>query len=127
MTSVAQPRRHITGLNRTPHRTPPPCPTVWRGDNGDRRISAQTSDTQTSSERERKRTIVAAVAEVATHLGNTPAVCRSAHIDPRVIDCFEGGDTMAETPTRAKGDGEAARRRVEAAVIEMLTRFAQAA
>ena len=49
--------------------------------------------TQASSERERKRTIVAAVAEVANHLGNTPGVCRSAYIDPRVIDCFEGGDT----------------------------------
>lgn len=34
------------------------------------------------------------VAEVADHLGNTPAVARSAYIDPRVVERFESGDTL---------------------------------
>jgi DNA topoisomerase I len=43
----------------------------------------------------RRRAISAAVKEVAEHLGNTPAVCRSSYIDPRVIEAFESGDTIA--------------------------------
>jgi DNA topoisomerase-1 len=39
--------------------------------------------------------VTAAVKEVAARLGNTPAVCRSAYIDPRVIDRFNGGETIA--------------------------------
>ena len=34
----------------------------------------------------RRRAIKAAVEEVADYLDNTPAVCRSAYIDPRVVD-----------------------------------------
>ena len=33
--------------------------------------------------------------ETARYLGNTPAVCRASYIDPRVIDRFEGGLTIA--------------------------------
>jgi DNA topoisomerase-1 len=75
------------------------------------------------SERERKRRVVAAVAEVADHLGNTPTVCRSSYIDPRVIDCFNGGDTIAATMR----SGSSADRRVEEAVIAMLSKSARAA
>ena len=39
----------------------------------------------------RKKVVVWAVKEVAHYLNNTPAVCRSSYIDPRVIDAFEGG------------------------------------
>lgn len=38
-----------------------------------------------------KRNVVAAVKEVAAHLGNTPAVCRSSYIHPRVIECYTRG------------------------------------
>src|SRR3954467_4837572 len=34
----------------------------------------------------RKRAITRAIKEVARYLGNTPAVCRSSYIDPRVFD-----------------------------------------
>ncbi len=44
----------------------------------------------------RRRVVVAAVREVAVYLGNTPAVCRSSYIDPRVIDRFESGLTIAD-------------------------------
>lgn len=33
--------------------------------------------------------------EVAEHLGNQPAVARSAYIDPRVVDRYEDDDTIA--------------------------------
>jgi DNA topoisomerase-1 len=35
-----------------------------------------------------------AVKEVARFLGNTPAVCRSSYIDPRILDRFDGGLTI---------------------------------
>jgi DNA topoisomerase I len=38
--------------------------------------------------------IRAAVKRVAERLGNTPAVCRSSYIDPRVLDRFRDGKTI---------------------------------
>ena len=32
--------------------------------------------------------------EVAEFLGNTPALARSAYVDPRVVDAFEEGQTI---------------------------------
>jgi DNA topoisomerase IB len=43
----------------------------------------------------RKRAISAACKEVAYYLGNTPAVARSAYIDPRVFDRYDSGWTIA--------------------------------
>ena len=42
----------------------------------------------------RKRAVTRAVAEVAHYLGNTPAVCRSSYIDPRVVDRYREGVTI---------------------------------
>jgi DNA topoisomerase IB len=42
---------------------------------------------KTARNRAKKR----AVEEAARYLGNTPAVCRSSYIDPRVFDRFDGG------------------------------------
>lgn len=43
-----------------------------------------------------RRALAAAVKEVSDCLGNTPAVCRSSYIHPRVLDRFEQGETIAE-------------------------------
>ena len=43
----------------------------------------------------RKRAITRAVQEASHYLGNTPAVCRKSYIDPRVIDHYESGVTIA--------------------------------
>jgi DNA topoisomerase-1 len=43
----------------------------------------------------RRRTAVGIVGEVAESLGNTPAVCRKSYIDPRVLDRFDCGETIA--------------------------------
>ena len=47
-----------------------------------------------SATRRNKRAVALAMSEVADHLGNTPAVVRSAYVDPRVVDLFEDGITI---------------------------------
>ncbi len=41
-----------------------------------------------------ERSIRAAIKRVAERLGNTPAVCRSSYVDPRVLDRFRQGETI---------------------------------
>ena len=43
----------------------------------------------------RKRAVAWAMKEVAHWLGNTPAVCRSSYVDPRVVDRYLAGVTVA--------------------------------
>jgi len=50
---------------------------------------------EATSKTARKRAEVRAMKEVAHYLGNTPAVCRSSYVDPRVVDHFEAGTTVA--------------------------------
>jgi DNA topoisomerase-1 len=73
----------------------------------------------------RQRAVGAAVKTVASYLGNTPAVCRASYIDPRVIDRFLAGVTIAPalgTPAEEGADlaDMGVRRRVEDAVLELL-------
>ncbi len=65
-----------------------------------------------ASARGRERVVRAAIAEVAESLGNTPAVCRSSYVDPRVVDRYRAGTTIDPALRR--------REAVEAAVIELL-------
>jgi DNA topoisomerase IB len=44
----------------------------------------------------RKRTVRAAYVRVSEQLGNTPAVCKASYVDPRVVDRFENGETIAD-------------------------------
>jgi DNA topoisomerase I len=86
-----------------------------------------------SSERARKRAVTRAVKEVAHYLGNTPAVCRSSYIDPRVVDRFRAGETIAaavEKLGRGAGAGEGSlltQGLVERAVIDLLDEKVEAA
>jgi DNA topoisomerase IB len=43
----------------------------------------------------RRRAVTRVVKEVADKLGNTPAVCRSSYIDPRIFDLYDDGRTIA--------------------------------
>jgi DNA topoisomerase I len=73
--------------------------------------------------RSRQRVIRAVVGEVAEQLGNTPAVARSAYIDPRVIDSFLAGatiETTLERPQLLAELGERRRRRIELALLRLL-------
>ena len=55
----------------------------------------------------RQRAISRAYQEVAHYLGNTPAVCRASYVDPRVVDRYRAGVTIAETLGGACDDGGA--------------------
>lgn len=72
----------------------------------------------------RKRAVTRVVKEVAEYLGNTPAVCRSSYIDPRIIDLYEDGRTVAdELPDLGLGTvfGQPATQgALEAAVLRLL-------
>jgi len=46
------------------------------------------------SESGRARAIAAAMQQASAVLGNTPAVARSAYVDPRVVDRYERGETV---------------------------------
>mgnify|MGYP003595620455 CR=1 FL=1 len=43
----------------------------------------------------RKRAVRASVVAVSDYLGNTPAIAKASYIDPRVIDLYESGTTIA--------------------------------
>ena len=86
-----------------------------------------------SSESARQRAVTRAVKEVAHYLGNTPAVCRSSYIDPRIVDRFRAGETIAaavERLGRSGGAGEGSlltQGLVERAVIDLLGETEEAA
>ncbi|GIF78318.1 DNA topoisomerase IB [Asanoa siamensis] len=71
----------------------------------------------------RKRAVPAAIREVADYLGNTPAVARSSYVDPRVVDLFQDGVTIAPALDGAAPDldDRATRDRLEAAVLDLLS------
>jgi DNA topoisomerase IB len=77
------------------------------------------------SESARRRAVSRVVTEVARYLGNTPAVCRSSYIDPRVIDLYDDGVTVSRALGRLGADADfgqpATHGQVEAAVLRMLT------
>ncbi|MEU4603556.1 DNA topoisomerase IB [Kribbella sp. NPDC023972] len=63
------------------------------------------------------------LAEVADHLGNTPAVARSSYIDPRVVEQYEEGRTIASAVDRHGDDlnDEDTREALERSVTRLLT------
>ncbi|WP_030381445.1 MULTISPECIES: DNA topoisomerase IB [unclassified Streptomyces] len=83
-----------------------------------------TAEAGRGSKAARKRQTARAVKEVSRYLGNTPAVCRSSYIDPRVFEAFEQGHTIAPALSRLGEHGDfgrpATQGAVEAAVLELL-------
>jgi DNA topoisomerase I len=74
----------------------------------------------------RERGVRDSIKTVAAYLGNTPAVCRSAYIDPRVIDRYYAGVTVGpKLHDFTSGGPELAKPRVrkatEDAVLELLS------
>ncbi|MFC7485391.1 DNA topoisomerase IB [Knoellia sp. CPCC 206453] len=53
--------------------------------------SPEPGDTQAS----RRRAIKDSVEQVSDYLGNTPTIARKSYVDPRVIDHYENGETIA--------------------------------
>jgi DNA topoisomerase IB len=85
---------------------------------------AVAADGARATDTARRRQITRAVREVSHYLGNTPAVCRSSYIDPKVFEHFEQGTTIAPVLTRLGEHGDfgrpATQGAVEAAVLDLL-------
>ena len=71
----------------------------------------------------RKKLVRAAYKHVSEQLGNTPAVCRASYVDPRVVDRFEHGETVAPPCARrtTAEDDRDTQKVLEAAVCQLLS------
>jgi DNA topoisomerase I len=86
-------------------------------------VSLAVAEDERTSVTSRRRQISAAVRDVASFLGNTPAVARRSYVDPRVLDRFSEGITIRSEledlpPTAA--DDPAWRDRIERAVLNLI-------
>ncbi len=81
--------------------------------------AAALSSSDASTKTARKKSVAAAMREVAEHLGNTPAVARSSYVDPRVVDLFGDGVVVAGGH-RPVAPGEPVSRTLEKQVLELL-------
>jgi DNA topoisomerase I len=72
-----------------------------------------------SSKAARKRSVAAAMREVGDHLGNTATVARGSYVDPRVVDLFDDGITVA-AGNRSIAPGAPVSRTLERQVLRLL-------
>lgn len=83
-------------------------------------VSARSAE---ESKAARSRAVARAVREVSHYLGNTPAVCRASYINPRVIELFEEGRTIAAALDRLGEDTAFGRPATQGAVEEAVLRL----
>ncbi len=75
------------------------------------------------SEAASKRNIRAAIERVASHLGNTPTICRKCYVHPAVLDTYLAGDLVLNVKAHAAADLRKSLGRLrpeEAAVLALL-------
>jgi DNA topoisomerase-1 len=72
------------------------------------------------SKASRKRAVSGAMNEVAEFLGNTPALARSAYVDPRVIEAYEHGRTIRATTRRAYDNPDERQAALERATLKLI-------
>ncbi|UMG93750.1 DNA topoisomerase IB [Nocardioides sp. TF02-7] len=68
----------------------------------------------------RKRAVTAVMRQVADYLGNTPALARSAYVDPRVVDAYEEGRTIRAATRRTFDDPDARQAALERATLRLV-------
>ncbi|MCW2766755.1 MAG: hypothetical protein JWO11_2714, partial [Nocardioides sp.] len=73
-----------------------------------------------SSVASRKRAVSGAMNEVASFLGNTAALARSAYVDPRVIEAYEDGHTIAATTRRTYATADERQAALERATLRLI-------
>ena len=87
-------------------------------------VGLAVSESAAGRDAARKRAIARVVREVADYLGNTPAVARASYIDPRVIERYEEGRTIASALGDLGKDRDfgdlATRDHAEKAVVKLL-------
>jgi DNA topoisomerase I len=68
----------------------------------------------------RKRAISGAMKEVASFLGNTPTLARSSYVDPRVVDAYEEGRTIARATSRSHDTVDERQAALERATLRLI-------
>ena len=74
-----------------------------------------------TSKRKRAAVVRHAVVSASEQLGNTPTVCRSSYVDPRVIDLYESDTTIPAEVARLEPTSDRDRNCVDDAVVRLLT------
>src|SRR6478735_7761499 len=78
------------------------------------------SDEPGDTKRSRQRAVKAAVVEVSEYLGNTPTIAKNSYIDPRVLDLYEDGTTIATVARKRHRSADVRQAELERAVLRML-------
>lgn len=81
-------------------------------------VALAETDEPGESKASRKRAVAGAMKEVSEFLGNTPALARSAYVDPRVVEAYEQGRTISTRRRHATADERQAA--LERAVLKLL-------
>ena len=91
---------------------------TWHGTVVAAESLAEAADSATSPAA-RRRALRHAAEVVSAQLGNTPTIARKSYMDPRVVDRFEAGETIA---TRASRGSKLRRKHAEAALLRLLNK-----
>ena len=88
-------------------------------------LAASARERDLSTKGGRARAKRDAVKQVASYLGNTPAVCRASYIDPQIFDRFDGGLTVGgvfERLPEDPADWPEVQGPIEKAVLDLIDR-----
>ncbi|MFW7414855.1 DNA topoisomerase IB [Demequina sp. SO4-18] len=103
---------------------------TWHGTVIAAQALARAGDPAQMSPTARKRAVAGVMREVAAQLGNTPAVARASYVDPRVVDLWEDGISVASVVEALGEHGEelspgardaAIQLALEQSVVDLLT------
>ncbi len=79
------------------------------------------SEEEGKTKTSRKRAVKRAAQEVSSYLGNTPTIARNSYIDPRVIDAYESGSTIAQAAAKSYRTSQSRQKALEEAVLDLLS------
>ncbi|MGH3330312.1 MAG: DNA topoisomerase IB [Nocardioidaceae bacterium] len=83
--------------------------------------SLASSEEPGRSKASRQRAVRQAMVEVSEYLGNTPAIAKSSYVDPRVVDLYEDGSTIATAVSRSYDSPDERQVALERAVLRLLS------
>jgi DNA topoisomerase IB len=81
------------------------------------------TDEPGESKASRKRAVSGAMKEVAEFLGNTPTLARSSYVDPRVVDSYERGRTIARATGKRYANTDERQAALERATLRLLREY----
>jgi DNA topoisomerase IB len=81
------------------------------------------TDEPGESKASRKRAVSGAMKEVAEFLGNTATLARSSYVDPRVVDSYERGRTIARATGKRYANTDERQAALERATLKLLREY----